>query len=89
MKGDFQLELFRRKTTMADSKFLVDEFDSEDRFRGVQWYCFLYAATRSQCYISGNRIQPLTMRKLPGQLFSTQSGRAARWAAAPAVNVLS
>jgi len=36
---------------MANSKFLVDEFNREDRFGGVEWCCFLYAASQSQCSI--------------------------------------
>ena len=46
MKGDFKLELFGCKTAMANSEFLMDEFDGEDRFGGIEWCCFLYAANR-------------------------------------------
>ena len=43
METDFQIELLFGQAAMADSEFLMDEFDGEDGFGRRQWGCFLDA----------------------------------------------
>ena len=43
VKANLQVKLFLRQTAMAYCKILVDEFDCEDWFGGMEWCCFLDA----------------------------------------------
>lgn len=43
VKVNLQVELLLGETTMADSKFLVNKFDCEDRLRSMERCCFLDA----------------------------------------------
>lgn len=43
VKTDLQIQLFLCETTMPDCKIFVNEFNGEQRIRGMKWCRFLDA----------------------------------------------